>query len=323
MAQIFPINGDAGRSSVASGTLMEALGTLPERWTLLRDRRIGASGVSVPLVLVHSEVGVALIDDASSDAAAGAEALRDMLGRERFGEFFAGELPIVALRIALREVADLERRVIAAFDGAPALSIRDRDWADALIELLLQPGDLAMVPIGPAARPPPIDSDIEDEAPRFSTTTVRQTEPSDPAEPTGGLEEHLFAFVLRKRWRAGTARRGQTMQLMLTALAASAFIVAIGSFAPGPRTQAPATIAPTAEIEPPAVASLAAAAPLLPAPVLGASRRTRPAAHHHVAALPRCADWLHQNRPGGSDYRGPPVARCPGVSRPLLGLRAF
>jgi hypothetical protein len=25
----------------------------------------------------------------------------------------------------------------------------------------------------------------------------------------------------------------------------------------------------------------------------------------------RCADMLHQSRPGGTDYRGPPVAGCP------------
>lgn len=243
MAQVFPINDDAGWSSAASWTLIEALGALPEPWTLLLDRRIGASGVPVALVLVHPELGVALIHDASSDAAAGAEALRDMLGRERFGELFAGELPIVALRIALGEVADLERCVIAAFDAAPALSIRDRDWADALIELLLQPSDLAMVPIGPAAMRPPIDPDIRDEAPRFSATSVRQTESpvpagaaAYPAEPAGDVQEHLFAFVLRKRWRAGRAARGHAMQLMLTALAASAFTVAIGSFAPGPRS---------------------------------------------------------------------------------------
>ncbi len=24
-----------------------------------------------------------------------------------------------------------------------------------------------------------------------------------------------------------------------------------------------------------------------------------------------CADWLHQDRPGGSDYHGPPVPGCP------------
>jgi hypothetical protein len=31
-----------------------------------------------------------------------------------------------------------------------------------------------------------------------------------------------------------------------------------------------------------------------------------PTHHRHVL----CADALHQNRPGGSDYRGPPVAGC-------------
>ena len=25
----------------------------------------------------------------------------------------------------------------------------------------------------------------------------------------------------------------------------------------------------------------------------------------------KCADWLHQGRPGGSDYHGPPVPGCP------------
>jgi hypothetical protein len=25
----------------------------------------------------------------------------------------------------------------------------------------------------------------------------------------------------------------------------------------------------------------------------------------------KCADWLHQSRPGGSNYKGPPVPGCP------------
>jgi len=42
------------------------------------------------------------------------------------------------------------------------------------------------------------------------------------------------------------------------------------------------------------------------------------AATHHTSAHPtthhrrvQCADALHQNRPGGTDYHGPPVAGCP------------
>ena len=34
---------------------------------------------------------------------------------------------------------------------------------------------------------------------------------------------------------------------------------------------------------------------------------------HKVSRAPRvpCADFLHQDRPGGSDYHGPPVSGCP------------
>jgi hypothetical protein len=37
-------------------------------------------------------------------------------------------------------------------------------------------------------------------------------------------------------------------------------------------------------------------------------------ATHHSTARHRgvlCADAMHQNRPGGTDYKGPPVAGCP------------
>lgn len=33
----------------------------------------------------------------------------------------------------------------------------------------------------------------------------------------------------------------------------------------------------------------------------------KPAPAHPV----QCADWMHQDRPGGTDYRGPPVPGCP------------
>jgi hypothetical protein len=34
---------------------------------------------------------------------------------------------------------------------------------------------------------------------------------------------------------------------------------------------------------------------------------THSTTRHHV----QCADAMHQNRPGGTDYKGPPVAGCP------------
>ncbi len=38
------------------------------------------------------------------------------------------------------------------------------------------------------------------------------------------------------------------------------------------------------------------------------SKRTASAPHR--AGAVQCADAMHQNRPGGSDYKGPPVAGC-------------
>lgn len=42
------------------------------------------------------------------------------------------------------------------------------------------------------------------------------------------------------------------------------------------------------------------------APKRAASKRAKSRLTRQV----KCADSLHQNRPGGSDYRGPPVAGC-------------
>ena len=38
-----------------------------------------------------------------------------------------------------------------------------------------------------------------------------------------------------------------------------------------------------------------------------AAAHRSPTPHRHVL----CADAMHQNRPGGTDYHGPPVAGCP------------
>lgn len=42
-----------------------------------------------------------------------------------------------------------------------------------------------------------------------------------------------------------------------------------------------------------------------------ADKRKAAGGTHHVVHHVRCADVTHQDRPGGTDYRGPPVAACP------------
>ena len=37
----------------------------------------------------------------------------------------------------------------------------------------------------------------------------------------------------------------------------------------------------------------------------------QPGSYVQPAPAVKCADWLHQSRPGGSSYKGPPVPGCP------------
>ncbi|HZB93787.1 MAG TPA: hypothetical protein VE397_20230, partial [Stellaceae bacterium] len=161
MAQVFPLTAPEGAVDEAEGALVATLAALPEEWILLRQRRIGDAAPAA--VLVHPGIGVALVDLAPDPLAAGQPALRARLEQEGFGRFFPGELSIVTVAVAAEEIDAVGERLEAAFGAAPRLAIDDPDWADAVVELLLQPEDVAMAPVGeiadagpnPHAVPPP------------------------------------------------------------------------------------------------------------------------------------------------------------------------
>ena len=332
MAQVFPINTDDNPGGVASEALTCTLSTLPDPWTLLRDRCIGASGLNIDVVLVHPEVGIAVADEAPRDPAAVVAALCDLLERQRFADFFPGELPIVSFSVAFEDLVAIERRLAGAFDAAPRLSISDPDWADAVIELLLLPGDLVMAPIGGDAKPPraepvvPLPPNVE--APRDSLAPTPRTEgtPLSRVDCSGGrpiydFDEHLIPLTFQPTARAGNApkaRRRRTIRVTLAVSAVGAFSAVIGGLVAWDKAMPNCSIAPVAEIEAPAVSQVASARPAASTSVSGSStafQRSRRSVARHirrtVARHIRCADWLHQNRPGGSDYHGPPVAGCP------------
>lgn len=169
MAQVFPLNDDLSADE-ARQSLAGTLAALPDPWTLLRDRQIGDQQADpVDVVLIHPEIGVALVDESPRDPAQNAHRLRHFLNEQRFGEFFPGELPIVTLSVASDEFETLGEQLAAAFEAAPRLSLADADWADAVIELLMVPDDLAMSPVGDAAPSPelaPARREPFEEAPR-------------------------------------------------------------------------------------------------------------------------------------------------------------
>jgi hypothetical protein len=305
MAQIFPSDrDDAG--SAASETLVWTLRTLPDPWTLLRDRRIDASGELIDLVLVHPEIGVALIDEAPRDPSAGVAVLRDLLERERFGDCFPGALPIVSLSVPIDEFPALDQKLTRAFDASLVLSIEDRDWADALIELLMLPAGVETA-----------DDVVSLEAPRAPSVIpdfagLRESSACDIGPARHTMEKPAAAAVGPTTAGAGQApitRRRHVTSAALAVSAATVLAAAVaalalhGSAMPNDAVQQPVEAAAlmvrgTVVAVPTAAAALARSSAAVRHPRRPAVRRVR------------CADWLHRNRPGGSDYHGPPVAGC-------------
>src|SRR5258708_40212190 len=99
MAQVFPLNVDDLSPDEGRASLAGTLAALPDPWTLLRHRRIGDEEAEpVEVVLVHPEIGVALVDQAPRDPPASARRLRGHLDPRRLGRFFPGALPSLTLR---------------------------------------------------------------------------------------------------------------------------------------------------------------------------------------------------------------------------------
>jgi hypothetical protein len=227
MAQLFPMNAADLGADDAPASLARTLLALPDSWTLLRHRQVGGVGgaepVSVDLVLVHPEIGVALVDVGPRDPRPAVAALRDYLAAQRFGVFFPGDLPIVALSVPAAHGADVADRLAAAFHAAPLLSVADSDWADAVIELLLVPDDLAMAPAGTiggvaasamreeepawqperrAMRPDPVPAD----EPMMSG--FDRTPETDPWESHRAPSREAWPIAAAERRRGGLAAAG-------------------------------------------------------------------------------------------------------------------
>jgi hypothetical protein len=151
MAQVFPLNDNGATRDDARLNLAGTLASLPQEWTALRDRSLEEDVVDA--VLVHPEMGVALVSLAPIAPEVAAAILRKRLEHEHFGEFFPGTLPIVVLGTTPLDIPKIEKRLADAFQQAPKLAITDRYWADVVVELLLESSDLKMAPVQFAASP--------------------------------------------------------------------------------------------------------------------------------------------------------------------------
>ncbi|HUK60150.1 MAG TPA: hypothetical protein VLV50_13045 [Stellaceae bacterium] len=133
----------------AAAELEATLARLPDEWTLLPRRRIGGDdGPEAGIVLLHPEIGAAVIDLARNRAAAAEAALTRLIAQERI----AGDgesLPVVALALEKSEIADVGARLAASFEGAVRCEMSDPQWPDRLLDVLLSAEDAAMAPLSP------------------------------------------------------------------------------------------------------------------------------------------------------------------------------
>ncbi len=250
MAQIFPLNIDDLSPDGERVSLAGTLAALHDPWTLLRHRRIGAEEAEpVEVVLVHPEIGVALVDQAPRDPALSARRLREHLDQQRFGEFFPGDLPIVALSVAADEFEAIGERLAAAFEAAPRLSVTDADWADAVIELLMVPDDLAMAPVGetvaaPTPEPelPPARRERFEESPRDLYQRSPALDGSEPPLPLM-VDWPFAASYERKR------RRGWVAALVIIPLLLAGAGFAAWEYAGEDKTVATNDTSPPSQIE--------------------------------------------------------------------------
>lgn len=126
------------------------LARLPDEWLTCRDRRIpGDDEAVIAFILLHPEIGVALIDSAPLRQASVAAMSRYLEENGLTG------IPVVAVAVAPEQVSLLGERLGAAFAAATSCEPAEPDWHVRAIDLLLSAEDAAMLPL-PAVSAAPL-----------------------------------------------------------------------------------------------------------------------------------------------------------------------
>lgn len=174
---------------------------LPSGWICLRDCNLTGNlsqPVQIPFVLLHPEVGVALLDLAgASPGVPDAEAiLRRRLEAARFESIFPGYLPIVHLRIRPGDIEAIDTLLGEAFTAQPPLSVPGGDAWVSVLRRALAPRDpsraAAYSTVARGAPPPaapaawPGASAVPPERPAMPRMVRRQAPPPPIPEETAG-----------------------------------------------------------------------------------------------------------------------------------------
>jgi len=233
----------AGRGGAAAVRAVTA--PLPSGWICLRDSNISgllSRPVQIHYVLLHPDVGIALLDVAPTVTPDAEAILRQRLAAVRFDAIFQGYLPIVYRSIRPDEVNAIDDILAEAFAALPPLTLAGGDAWVTVMQRALSPRDPSRAatpsaPPGPrpgwrpqpSAEPPaaapPKPRPVPRAAPEAYATPPRATEPEegppppDDAEPEP-LEPISLAPVTRRLRPAGWMAAGLGAVLAISGLAA-------------------------------------------------------------------------------------------------------
>lgn len=162
--------GGGGRGDRSDGAGPSMMVPLPPGWLCLQDCNVSGQlnqPVVVPFVLMHPDVGVALIDVAPAQNPEAEQILRRRLDAARFESIFPGFLPILHLRLDRADLPATEAILRDAFSAMPPLSLPGGDGWISVVRRALLPRD----PGRAAAHP------------SFSGEHARRPGPRDAAAP--------------------------------------------------------------------------------------------------------------------------------------------
>ncbi|MFC7540845.1 SH3 domain-containing protein [Siccirubricoccus deserti] len=197
------------------------MAALPPGWVGLKDSNI--SGLlnhpqRVAYVLLHPQIGVALLDFTPGQLDGAAAGLHHRLEAARFEAIFPGYLPIAELTLTPSEVPALERILAATFAALPPLTVPGGDGWISVVRRALQPRDPgratapAMAPVGDAAGPPARAARHRATRRRRSSQPHRGPHRDQRGCRAGatppGARDRLRIARRRRAGRAGADRRG-------------------------------------------------------------------------------------------------------------------
>jgi hypothetical protein len=172
---------------------------LPPGWLCLQDCNVSGQlnqPVVVPFVLMHPDVGVALIDVSPASNPEAEQILRRRLEAARFDSIFPGFLPVLHLRLDRADLPATEAILRDAFSAMPPLSLPGGDGWISVVRRALLPRDPTRAAAHPglsgeparrtqrdAGPPPPHEAGTEsDMLHREAVTAHTASKPSYDAE---------------------------------------------------------------------------------------------------------------------------------------------